>query len=320
MFKIGNIQVKNRVVAAPMAGVTDKAYRVMAKSFGCGLVYTEMVSDMGLVYEQKRTEVIADITGEEPPLAIQIFGSDPEALAKGAIKLEKLGAHIIDINMGCPTPKIVKNGEGAALMLNLPKAQDIMRSVVRAVKVPVTVKFRKGWDDSSINCVELAGIAEAEGISAIAVHGRTRAQFYAGKADWDAIKIVKSHVSIPVIGNGDIWTGEDALRMMDYTGCDAVMIGRGALGNPFIFQAAVELIENGRKIEIPSMEIRIAAAIKHLELACTFKGEAVAAREMRKHLAWYTKGIRGAARIRDEINKTGSKEEMIAIMKSKCKA
>lgn len=314
MFSIGNVQINNRVVAAPMAGVTDKAYRLIAKSFGCGLVYTEMVSDKGLLYEQERTERIADTKGEVPPITVQIFGSDIESMEKAAAKVEKLGAHIIDINMGCPTPKIVKNGDGAALMLDLDKARQIIRAVVNIVQVPVTVKFRKGWNDDSINCVELAGIAEQEGASAVAVHGRTREQFYSGKSDWDAIKMVKKHVSIPVIGNGDIWTAEDAIRMMEYTDCDAVMIGRASMGNPFIFQAAVELIENGRLIESPSIEERIATAIRHLNLACEYKGEAVATREMRKHFAWYIKGVRGAARIREEINKTSTKEEMIEII------
>ncbi|NLB87715.1 MAG: tRNA dihydrouridine synthase DusB [Syntrophomonadaceae bacterium] len=316
MFRIGDVEVKNRVVAAPMAGVTDKAFRIIAKSFGCGLVYTEMVSDKGLTYEQQRTEAIADTSGEDPPITVQIFGSDPESMEKAAAKVEKLGAHIIDINMGCPTPKIVKNGEGAALMLDLFKARQIIRAVVNAVNIPVTVKFRKGWNEDSVNCVELAGIAEQEGASAVAVHGRTREQFYAGKADWDVIKVVKKQVKIPVIGNGDIWTAEDAVKMMEYTNCDAVMIGRASMGNPFIFQAAVELIENGRKIEPPSIEERMDIAIRHLHLACEYKGEAVATREMRKHIAWYTKGIRGAARIREEINRTNTKEEMIKIIES----
>lgn len=316
MFRIGNVDIKNRVVAAPMAGVTDKAYRIIAKNFGCGLVYTEMVSDKGLLYEQERTAAIADTKGEDPPITVQIFGSDIESMEKAAAKAERLGAHLIDINMGCPTPKIVKNGDGAALMLDLPKARLIIRAVVNVVKVPVTIKFRKGWNENSINCVELAGIAEQEGASAVAVHGRTREQYYSGKADWDAIKMVKKQVSIPVIGNGDIWTAENALQMMEYTNCDAVMIGRASMGNPFIFQAAVELIENGRKIEPPSIEERIATAIRHLNLACEYKGEAIATREMRKHLAWYIKGIRGAARIREEINKTSTKEEMVKIIES----
>lgn len=316
MFKIGNLSIKNRIIAAPMAGVTDKAFRIIAKQFGCGLVYTEMVSDMGLVYEQVRTEAIANITGEEPPVSVQIFGSNVETMVTAARKVEELGAHIIDINMGCPTPKIVKNGDGAALMLNLPKAAAIIRGVVKAVTVPVTVKFRKGYTPDNINCVELAGIAEANGASAVAIHGRTRDQYYSGKADLDIIKLVKQNVNIPVIGNGDIWTADDALKMIEYTHCDAVMIGRASMGNPFIFKQAVELIENGRKVELPTIEERINTAIYHLDLACQYKGEALATREMRKHLAWYTKGIKGAARIRDEINKTNSKEEMIAVISS----
>ncbi|HZK44284.1 MAG TPA: tRNA dihydrouridine synthase DusB [Syntrophomonadaceae bacterium] len=314
MLKIGNVQIKNRVIAAPMAGVTDKAWRIMAKEFNCGLVYTEMVSDMGLVYEQLRTEMIADTKGEEPPITIQIFGSNPDSLEKAAYKVENLGAKIIDINMGCPTPKIVRNGDGAALMLDLVKAREIIRRVVNITTVPITIKFRKGWDDNQVNCVELAGIAEQEGASAIAIHARTRDQYYAGAADWDAIKMVKEQVSIPVIGNGDIWTAENGLQMIDYTNCDAVMIGRASMGNPFIFQQTVELIENGRIIEGPSLEERITTAIKHLDLACELKGELIATREMRKHLAWYIKGIKGAARLRDEINQTKNKEEMIKIL------
>lgn len=315
MFRIGNIPIKNRTVAAPMAGVTDKAFRLMARKFGAGLVYTEMISDMGLIYEQKRTEAIADIKDEETPVSVQIFGSNPETLVQAALKVESMGAHIIDINMGCPTPKIIKNGDGAALMLDLPKAREIIRQVVEAVKVPVTIKFRKGFSAQKINFLELASIAEAEGASAIAIHARTREQYYAGQADWEAIKQVKENLRIPVIGNGDVWTAEDAWKMLDYTKCDAVMVGRASMGNPFIFQQIVELIEKGHKIPLPTIEERINAALEHLELACYYKGEALATREMRKHLAWYTKGIKGAARIREEINKTGSKAEMIAVIR-----
>lgn len=315
MFRIGNVLIKNRTVAAPMAGVTDKAFRLMARKFGAGLVYTEMISDMGLVYGQERTEAIADIGDEVAPVSVQIFGSNPETLVQAALKVESMGAHIIDINMGCPTPKIIKNGDGAALMLDLPKAAAIIREVVQAVKVPVTVKFRKGFTAQKVNFLELAGIAESEGASAIALHARTRDQYYAGQADWDAIKQVKAKVKIPVIGNGDIWSAEDALKMLDYTNCDAVMVGRAAMGNPFIFQQIVALIEKGHKIPLPTIKERINTALEHLELACHYKGEALATREMRKHLAWYTKGIKGAARIREEINRTGSKAEMIAVIR-----
>lgn len=316
MFKIGKLNIKNRIIAAPMAGVTDKAFRIIAKEFGCGLVYTEMVSDKGLIYEQARTEAIANISGEEAPVTVQMFGSEVESLILAARKLEEFGAPIIDINMGCPTPKIIKNGDGAALMLDLPKARQIIREVVKAVAVPVTVKFRKGFTPDNVNALELAGIAETEGASAVAIHGRTRDQYYSGKADWDIIKLIKENLTIPVIGNGDIWTAEDALKMIEYTNCDAIMIGRASLGNPFIFQEAVELIENGSRIEPPTIERRINTAIYHLELASKYKGEALATREMRKHLAWYSKGIKGAAKIRVAINQTSNQAEMISLIKS----
>lgn len=314
MLRIGDVEIKNRVVSAPLAGFTDKAFRIIIKSFGCGLVFTEMISDMGLIHEQEKTLKLADISGEEKPIAVQIFGSEAEAMVRAAQKVEAMGADIIDINMGCPAPKIVKNREGAALMLDLPRARSIIRAVVNAVKVPVTVKMRKGWDDSSINYLELAAIAEEEGAKAITLHARTRMQFYSGRADWESIKTLKKNVSVPVIGNGDIWTAEDAKRMLEETGCDAVMIARGALGNPFIFREAVALIEEGKKIPPPSPEEKIETAKKHLQLACLFKGEEVAVREMRKHLACYVKGMKGAARIREEINRITEKEELLKFL------
>lgn len=312
MFFIGGVKIKNRVVAAPMAGVTDKANRIIARSFGCGLAVSEMISDMGLVYGQKRTLALADSSEETGPSAMQIFGSQAEPMARGAKVLEQLGTDIIDINMGCPTPKIVKNGEGAALMQDLKRSREIIRAVVQAVQVPVTVKMRLGWDDeNSFNFIELAGIAEQEGAQGVTLHARSRSQFYSGNANWNMIRKLKQQVHIPVVGNGDIWKAEDALRMMDETGCDAVMIGRAAMGNPFIFRETAALLETGRQLPPPDIEERIQVAIRHLDLACRFKGEGTAIREMRKHFAWYIKGMRGAARIREEINLSRTREELV---------
>ncbi|MBC7075866.1 MAG: tRNA dihydrouridine synthase DusB [Syntrophomonadaceae bacterium] len=314
MFSIGDVKIKNRVMAAPLAGVSDKAYRITAKSFGCSLTFTEMISDMGLVCGQEKTRKMADTSGEDPPVAVQIFGSKSEIMGKAAAIAEQMGAGIIDINMGCPTPKIVKNGEGAALMLDISRSRAIIREVVKSVKVPVTVKMRKGWDENSVNCLELAAVAEQEGASAVILHPRTRMQFFSGRADWDMIKELKKQVSIPVIGNGDIWSAADALRMLEYTGCDAVMIGRAAMGNPFIFQQSVELVENGRTVDPPDLEERVNTAVRHLDLACRFKGEAVAVREMRKHFSWYIKGLRGAARLRERINQAAARDELVKII------
>jgi tRNA-dihydrouridine synthase B len=313
MLKIGHVEIPNRIVAAPMAGVTDRAYRHMVQLFDCGLVFSEMISDMGLIYGQAKTRQLAERSGNQP-LALQIFGSQLEPMVKGALILEELGADLIDINMGCPTPKIVKNGEGAALMLDLPQAREIIREIVRAVQIPVTIKMRKGWNDEDKTCIELAGMAEVEGASAVTLHPRSRTQFFSGHSDWEMIKIVKKNLSIPVIGNGDIWSADDALRMIEETGCDAVMIGRAALGNPFIFRETVELVEHGCRIPPPTIEERIAAAYQHLELACSFKGETVAIREMRKHLAWYTRGMRGAARIREVINQATTRQQIDSIL------
>lgn len=316
MFSIGDISIKNRVVAAPMAGVTDKAFRIIMKPFGPGLVVTEMISDKGLVYGQSRTRRLADTEGEESPLSVQIFGSETEYMVKAALIVEEMGADIIDINMGCPTPKIVRSGEGSALMLDLPRSRDIIHTIVQAVKIPVTVKMRTGWDENNITCLELARIAEEEGAAAVTLHARTRAQFYSGQADWNMIKKLKQQVNIPVIGNGDIWNAQDAVRMLESTGCDAVMVGRGAMGNPFIFREIVALLENGQPLVPVTPEERIATALKHLDLICQLKGEKVGVREMRKHMAWYIKGIRGAARIRESLNHAVTREEMINLIKA----
>lgn len=314
-MRIGAVFVENPVFAAPMAGVTDKAYRILAKEAGCGLVYTEMVSDQALLYGNPKTLHILDLTGEASPVAVQIFGSNPEYLADAAEIAESRGAGIIDINMGCPTPKIVKNGEGAALMRDTARAAMIVRAVAGRVKVPVTVKMRKGWDENSINAVELAQIVVDAGAAAVAVHGRTRSQFYLGRADWGIIGAVKEAVPVPVIGNGDIWHPEDAARLMAASGCDAVMIGRGALGNPWLFSRTLSRLETGELPPEPGCGVKMETALRHLELLIRFKGEAMAVREMRKHAAWYIRGLRGAARLRDQINRAASRLEMEEILR-----
>ena len=308
---IGNIKLENQVIAAPLAGITDKAFREICKQMGAGLVFTEMVSDKSLVYKNQRAYEILDTTGEKKPTAVQIFGSEVEFMTQAAVIVEEHGADIIDINMGCPTPKIVRNGEGAAMMLNLENARRVMRAVINAVKVPVTIKTRKGWDEKSEpTAVRLAQIAQEEGASAITVHGRTRSQFYMGQADWNIIREVKQAVKIPVIGNGDIFSPQDAKTMLDVTGCDAVMIARGMLGNPWLLKKITSYLQNGVDIADPSLEERIRMAVDHLNRVCILKGVTIGVKEMRKHIAWYLKGVRGAAKLRDEINKKSEKEEV----------
>lgn len=306
----------NPVIAAPMAGVTDRAFRTLAREAGCGLVYTEMVSDQALIYGSSKTNTILNIEGEPGPLSVQIFGSNPDYMERAARIVAERRPGFIDINMGCPTPKIVKNGEGSALMKNPALAYEIARAVVTAVDIPVTVKMRKGWDDDSVNAAEMAVLMEKAGVSAIAVHGRTRSQFYSGKADWGIIREVKRSVGIPVIGNGDIWTPEDARRMMEETGCDGVMVGRAAMGNPWIFSQIINYLENGEKLPPPSNAERLAVTLRHLGMLVELKGEYIGVREMRKHAAWYLKGIRGAARARQELNSARSEEEMVSVIRS----
>jgi len=308
--KIGSVQLESVVLAAPMAGVTGKAFRILAKEAGCGLVCTEMVSDQALLYGNPKTLKLVDLSGEPPPVCVQIFGSQPGYMARAAKIAEELGAAVIDINMGCPTPKIVKNGEGAALMRDPKKAARIVKEVAGAVSVPVTVKMRKGWDEGSVNAVEVALRAEEAGARAITVHGRTRAQFYSGRADWRIIAEVKKAVRVPVIGNGDIWQPQDALAMMVQTGCDGVMIGRAALGNPWIFSRTVHYLKTGEILPEPSLEERVLTALRHAGLLVEIKGEKTAVLEMRKHASWYIKGVRGAAALREKIVRIKSISEL----------
>ncbi|WHH57640.1 tRNA dihydrouridine synthase DusB [Petroclostridium sp. X23] len=313
-MQIGNVKLQNNVFLAPMAGVTDLPFRLLCKEQGCGLVYTEMVSAKGLYYQDKKTEVLLQIDDREKPVAVQIFGSDPDIMARIANDAVSTGASIIDINMGCPTPKIIKNGEGSALMTNPALVGRIVKTVSGAVGLPVTVKIRKGWDANTVNAVEIAAIAEENGAKAVTVHGRTREQFYSGNADWDIIKKVKERVSIPVIGNGDISNPEDAKKILLHTGCDGIMIGRGAQGNPWIFSRAIHYLKTGELLPEPSAEQKIQKAIENVRLLVKYKGEYVGIREARKHVAWYIKGLRNGSRVKEAVNKIVTVDEMETLL------
>jgi tRNA-dihydrouridine synthase B len=313
-LKIGSVKLDNNVFLAPMAGITDRPFRILCKEQGCGLSYTEMVSAKGLFYHNKRTQNLLCIQPEDKPVAVQLFGSDPGLLAEEAARLCEKGADIIDINMGCPTPKIVKNGDGCALMQKPALVAEIVKRTASAVKVPLTIKIRKGWDQSSVNAPEIARIAEANGAAAIAVHGRTRDQFYSGAADWEIIAQIKKDLSIPVIGNGDVFTPEDAAAMLERTGCDAVMIGRGARGNPWIFKRSLKLINEGTSIQPPDIKEVLAMIRRHADLCIEHKGERIALREMRKHVGWYLKGFRNAASLRKEANRVQTREQLFSLL------
>lgn len=301
-----DINLRNNIFLAPMAGITDGPFRRICTSWGAGLTYSEMVSAKGLWYKDKKTADLMKIIPEERPCAIQIFGSEPAIMAAAVPKVMEFKPELIDINMGCPAPKIVNNGDGSALMKNPELMGKIVRAVADVSPVPVTVKIRKGWDDTSVNALECAKILEYNGAAAIAVHGRTRAAFYSGKADWDIIRDIKKTVSIPVIGNGDIWKAEDAVRMMDYTGCDAVMVARGAQGNPFIFRQINELMQNGRVEFYPTPQDKLEQALEQVRMLVAEKGESRGIKEARKHIAWYIKGLRGASAFKSEIFKIGN--------------
>lgn len=313
-FSVGAVRVPNRLVLAPMAGVTDIVFRGLCKQKGAGLVFTEMVSDHGLIYSNKQSQSITEISESEHPIAAQIFGSDPDTMAKAAVLVAREGPDLIDINMGCPVPKVVKNNEGSALMLNPERAQQIIRAVSDAVRLPVSVKIRKGWDDTRVNAVEFAIACVEAGASLVTVHGRTRSQFYSGRADWQVIARVKEAVSVPVIGNGDIWQPADAQRMLEETGCDGAMIGRGSLGNPWIFSRTLALM-SGIVLPPPSPRERIDMALCHLSLVIARRGEKSAIPYMRKHVGWYLKGLSGGARVRDAVNTARNEAEVVAILR-----
>lgn len=314
-MKLGSFTFDAPVFLAPMAGVTDTAYRIIAHDMGCPLCYAEMVSSQGIHFRNERTLAMLQSEPEERPLAMQIFAATPEMAAEAAAYVEELGtADILDFNMGCPAPKIVKNGEGSALMRDPERATAILTAIRKAVKMPFTVKMRIGWDEDHINVVELAKRAEAAGVDAITVHGRTREQFYRGHADWEKIGEVRRAVSIPVIANGDVRTYDDLDRIRDITGCEAVMIGRAAQGNPWIFRQLTHYLRTGERLPAPTLQERAAVIVRHLDLLLKYKGDYVGPREMRKHATWYTRGIVHGAVLRDLFNKATTREDFLTIL------
>ena len=308
---IGNVTLDNNVILAPMAGVTDLPFRLLCKEQGVGLICMEMVSAKAIYYNNKNTEELLEIHPDEKPVSLQLFGSDADIMAEMAKKIEERPFAILDVNMGCPVPKVVNNGEGSALMKNPQLVEEILTKLVKATYKPVTVKIRKGFNDANVNAVEIAKIAEGCGVAAIAVHGRTREQYYSGKADWDIIRAVKEAVKIPVIGNGDVTDALSAKALLEHTGCDGVMIGRGAQGNPWIFGEVTTYLETGIIPERPTPEQVKETVLRHARLQLQYKGEYTGVREMRKHLAWYTVGYPNSARFRQMINSVESMEELM---------
>ena len=315
-LKIGNIELENRYILGPMAGVTDLPFRLLCREQGAGLLCMEMVSAKAILYNNRNTEQLLTIHPDEQPVSLQLFGSDPKIMSEMAKRIEERPFAILDINMGCPVPKVVKNGEGSALMKNPKLVCEIVSAMVKAVKKPVTVKIRKGFDDDHVNAVEIAKIIEEAGAAAVAVHGRTREQYYSGKADWEIIRRVKEAVSIPVIGNGDVTSPEKAEEMFAQTGCDGVMIARGAQGNPWIFYELAEYEKTGVVPPRPSKDAVKEMMLRHARLQLEYKGDYLGIREMRKHVAWYTKGIPNAARLREKINSVESCEELENLLTS----
>ena len=301
-LKIGNVTLDNPLVLAPMAGVTDLPFRLLCKEHGVGLVCMEMVSAKAIYYKNKNTEQLLEIYPQERPVSLQLFGSDADIIAEMATQIEERPFDILDFNMGCPVPKVVNNGEGSALMKNPKLVEEILTKLVRAVKKPVTVKIRKGFDEEHVNAVEIAKIAEGCGVAAVAVHGRTRQQYYSGHADWDIIRQVKEAVQIPVIGNGDLHTAEDVCCMKEQTGCDGFMIGRGAQGNPWIFEQILHKLETGEELPRPTVQEVTEMVMRHARLQVEIKGEYTGMREIRKHAAWYTAGYRNSSKLRGKIN------------------
>lgn len=316
-MKIGNIEIENCLALGPMAGVTDLPFRLLCKVMGCNMLYTEMVSAKAILYKNKNTKELLNIDKNEHPVGVQLFGSDPDIMAQIAAQVEEGECDFIDINMGCPVPKIVNNGEGSALLKQPKLVEEILTKMVKAVNKPVTVKIRKGFENGTVYAVEIAKIAESCGVSAIAVHGRTREQYYSGKADWDVIKDVKKAVKIPVIGNGDIFSAEDAKAMKEYTGCDGLMVARGARGNPWIFREIKEYLENGNVIDKPTINDIREMIIRHAKMLVNYKGEYTGIREMRKHIAWYTAGLPHSAELRRMCNQIETMENLVETVNAK---